>query len=90
MVRRSTPTRLQAEQYFPVRVRIAVPSTGFGHQLDVMQGWLDDHVGKERYSSSGSGNRSDAACFYFFTTDDAKAFVDRFACGLMIGCEWAR
>jgi hypothetical protein len=89
MVQRSAPQQVVAERYFPVRVRVAVPPGGFGNQFNVMCGWLDQHAGKGGYftgARAGPGLR-DAALFYFVDADMAAAFVDRFACGLIIGRE---
>ena len=89
MVQRSVPRQVSAERYFPVRVRVAVPPGGFGSQLNIMCGWLDQHAGKAGYftgAEAGNGLR-DAALFYFLDAKLAAAFVDRFACGLVVGCE---
>jgi hypothetical protein len=89
MVQRSAPQQVVAERYFPVRVRVAVPPGGFGNQFNVMCAWLDEHAGKAGYftgAQAGAGLR-DAALFYFVETKMAAAFVDRFACGLIIGRE---
>jgi hypothetical protein len=86
MVRRSTPNAVKADRYFPVRLRVAVPRGGFGRQFDVMTGWLDEHVGRGAYwigAEAGPG-RIDAALFYFLDVRSARAFVERFACGLML------
>jgi len=86
MVRRSTPERLLAERYFPVRVRVAVPVGGFGRQLDEMHGWLNLHAGRGRFSIQGAPNDLgvEAAYFYFMDVKLAQAFVERFACGLAV------
>jgi hypothetical protein len=77
-----------AERHFPVRVHVAVPAGGFGHQLTEMYRWLDEHVGKDRYWSGGAGDHSDGACFYFLSVDSAKGFVDRFGCELLVQGDW--
>jgi hypothetical protein len=72
-----------------VRVRVAVPPGSFGSQFNVMCGWLDQHAGKVGYftgAQAGAGLQ-DAALFYFIDAKVAAAFVDRFACGLVIGHE---
>jgi hypothetical protein len=89
MVQRSAPQRFLAERYFPVRVRVAVPPGGFGNQLNIMCAWLDQHAGKNGYftgAQAGAGLQ-DAALFYFADAKMAAAFVDRFACGLIMGRE---
>ena len=90
MVRRSTPARITDDRYFPVRVRIAVPQGGFGEQLNVMHGWLNMHAGRGNFAIHSAPNDlnatlgTDAALFYFMDVSVAKAFVERFACGLAV------
>jgi hypothetical protein len=86
MVRRSTPDKILAERYFPVRVRIAVPAGGFGRQLDEMHGWHNLHLGRGRFSIQAAPNDlgADAAHFDFADIGLAHAFVERFACGLAV------
>ena len=95
MVRRSTPARITDDRYFPVRVRIAVPEGGFGAQLNLMYGWLNMHAGRGNFAIHSAPNdlnavtgversRVDAALFYFMDVSVAKAFVERFACGLAV------
>jgi hypothetical protein len=86
MVRRSTPARIVAERCFPVRVRIAVPAGGFGVQLDQMYGWLNLHAGRDNFGIRGAPNDLgvEAAMFYFLDIETARAFVQRFACGLAV------
>ena len=90
MVRRSTPARITDDRFFPVRVRIAVPQGGFGEQLNVMHGWLNMHAGRGNFAIHSAPNDlnavlgRDAALFYFVDVSVARAFVERFACGLAI------
>ena len=90
MVRRSTPARITDDRYFPVRVRIAIPPGGFGTQLDLMYGWLNMHAGRANYAIHSADNTLnaitgvDAALFYFVDLGVARAFVERFACGLAV------
>jgi len=86
MVRRSVPARVTDDRYFPIRVRIAIPSGGFGEQLNVMHGWLNIHAGRSNFAMHGADNdRSvDAVFFYFMDIALARAFVERFACGLAV------
>jgi hypothetical protein len=87
MMRRSTPQQHLAERHFPVRVRVAVPPKGFGEQINTMHGWLDQHIGKGRHwvGADVEPGRADAALFYFVDARDAVAFIDRFACGVLVG-----
>src|ERR1700722_12067703 len=74
----------EAEQHFPVRVRIAVPQDGFGRQLPVMHGWLDDVCGEDGWTSAPAGMTgivNDAVAFYFDDAAFAQAFVNRFCWG---------
>ena len=90
MVRRTTPARITDDRFFPVRVRIAVPQGGFGEQLNVMYGWLNMHAGRGNFAIHSVPNDlnavlgSDAAHFYFVSIEVARAFVERFACGLAV------
>jgi hypothetical protein len=87
MVRRSAPQQHLAESYFPVRVRVAVPPKGFGQQLNTMHEWLNQHIGKDRHWVGADADRgqADAVLFYFIEVRDAVAFIDRFACGVLVG-----
>ena len=90
MVRRSTPARITDDRYFPVRVRVAVPQGGFGEQLNTMYGWLNMHAGRGSFAIHSAPNDlyaalgGDAAHFYFVDIGVAKAFIERFACGLAV------
>src|SRR5579862_7812509 len=73
------------DQYFPVRVRVAVPRGGFGYQLDIMHGWLDQHAGVGRWAAHSANLIGlDAVAFYFMDAATARGFIDRFACGMAI------
>jgi hypothetical protein len=99
MVRRSARARITDDRYFPVRVRIAVPQGGFGEQLNLMYGWLNMHAGRGNFAIHSAPNdlnavlnaitgversRVGAALFYFMDVSVARAFVERFACGLAV------
>jgi len=74
----------EAERQFPVRVRIAVPSGGFGRQLETMYAWLDEVCGPAGWISAPAGLVgviNDAVAFYFDDAAFAHAFVNRFCCG---------
>jgi hypothetical protein len=91
MVRRRSDDRgLLAERHFPVRVRVAVPPRGFDRQLDEMRAWLDGQLGPANWwnGRGAIGVQTDSVCFYFLSAEDARAFVGRFACGLVIEGEW--
>jgi hypothetical protein len=95
MARRSTQARITDDRFFPVRVRIAVPQGSFGEQLNLMYGWLNMHAGRGNFAIHSAPNdlnaitgversRVDAALFYFMDVSVARAFVERFACGLAL------
>lgn len=77
-------TQREAERQFPVRVRIAVPPSGFGRQLGDMHAWLDEVCGEAGWASAPAGLTgivNDAVAFYFDDAALAQAFVNRFCCG---------
>jgi len=81
-----TALRIQreAERQFPVRVRIAVPPSGLGRQLELMHAWLDQVCGAAGWVSAPAGLigvMNDAVAFYFDDAALAHAFVNRFCCG---------
>ena len=87
MTRASTRAQRQAEQQFPVRVRIVVPPAGLGRQLEIMHGWLDKTCGPDGWMSAPaglSGIANDAIAFYFDDPAFAHAFVVRFCCGYRV------
>jgi hypothetical protein len=45
------------------------------------------HIGKGRHwvGADVEPGRADAALFYFVDARDAVAFIDRFACGVLVG-----
>jgi len=87
VTRASTRAQRQVERQFPVRVRIAVPPTGLGRQLEIMHAWLDETCGSEGWASAPaglSGIVNDATAFYFENAAFAHAFVVRFCCGYRV------
>jgi hypothetical protein len=69
-----------AERRFAVRIRVAVPATGFGESLDQMQKWLDQNTGADGWALTPSGIRgvvNDAIAVYFADVSIASAFVSR-------------
>jgi len=85
-----SPARITDDRFFPVRVRIAVTQRGFGGQVNVMYGWLNMPAGRGNFAIHCAPNDLnaitgvDAALFYFLDVSVAKAFVERFACGLAV------
>jgi hypothetical protein len=79
--------RQHAERRFPVRVRIAVPPTGLGRQIEIMYAWLDETCGAEGWGTAPAGFAgvlNDAIAFYFDDAAFAHAFVARFCCGYRV------
>jgi hypothetical protein len=77
----------QAEQQFPVRVRIAAPPQGLGRQLETIHAWLDETCGAEGWAMAPAGIAgvvNDAIAFYFADAAFAHAFVARFCCGYRV------
>jgi hypothetical protein len=67
-----------------MRVRIAVPPEGLGHQLEIIHAWLDETCGIEGWATAPAGLAgvvNDAVAFYFSDAGFAHAFVARFCCG---------
>jgi hypothetical protein len=89
MLRRSTPQQTLADRYFPIRLRVAVPTLGFGAQLEHMHAWLDQHAGPDGYfnGSQTQTGMKDAALFYFMDPKVAAEFVETFGCELVVGHE---
>jgi hypothetical protein len=69
-----------AERRFPVRIRIGVPSSGFGHRYTEIMEWLDGNCGADGWAMTPSGMRgvlNDAVSIYFADATLASAFVAR-------------
>jgi len=67
-----------AERRFPVRIRLGVPSSGFGQRQMVMTAWLDENCGADGWAMTPSGMRgvlNDAVSIYFLDATLASAFV---------------
>src|SRR5437899_9579098 len=87
MTRASMRAQRQAEQRFPVRMRIAVPPGGLGRQLEIMHAWLDETCGIEGWAIAPAGLTgvvNDAIALYFQDAAFAHAFVARFCCGYRV------
>ena len=72
------------EQGYRFRVLVAVPPGGWGGQLALIAGWLDQHCGRAGWSAAPAGIAgvvNDAVAFYFPDPAAARAFVARFSCG---------
>jgi hypothetical protein len=77
----------RAERRFPVRIRIAVPPEGLGHQHARMTAWLDENCGAAGWAMTPSGTRgvlNDAVSIYFTDPLLASAFVARWCIGFKV------
>jgi hypothetical protein len=75
---------MDAEQRFPVRIRIGVPLEGLGTRLDQMRTRLDGNCGADGWALTPSGVRgvlNDALSIYFLDPSLASAFVARWCAG---------
>ena len=69
-----------AERRFPVRIRISVPSSGFGQHYTEITEWLDGNCGADGWAITPFGMRgvlNDAVSIYFIDDTLASAFVAR-------------
>jgi hypothetical protein len=69
-----------AERRFPVRIRIGVPTGGFGQRHAQMSAWLDGNCGADSWAMTPSGLQgvlNDAVSVYFLDPTLAGAFVAR-------------
>ena len=76
-----------AERRFPVRIRLSVPSSGFGRHQTIMTAWLDENCGADGWAMTPSGMRgvlNDAVSIYFLDATLASAFVARWCAGYKI------
>ena len=79
MAARSRLMITEAEQRFPVRIRIAADH-GLGTRLNQVHHWLDQNAGADGWAMTPSGNRSvvnDAVAIYFADATIASASAAR-------------
>lgn len=77
----------ETERRFPVRIRIGVPSRGFGYRLDQIQAWLDANCGADGWAMAPAGLHgplNDAIAIYFNDATLAAAFVARWCAGYRV------
>ena len=70
----------EAERRFPVRIRLAVPTGGFGERLNEINAWLDANCGTNGWAMTPAGFRgvvNDAVAIYFLDPASAAGFVAR-------------
>ena len=71
---------IEAEQRFPCRIKLGIPTGGFGARLAHMQAWLDENCGADGWAMTPAGLRgvvNDAVAIYFLDASSAAAFVSR-------------
>ena len=78
----------EAERRFPVRIKMAVPSGGFGTLLTGINAWLDANCGADGWAMTPAGSRgvvNDAVAIYFLdpaSVDPLGAFELRLLGGV--------
>jgi hypothetical protein len=74
----------EAERRFPCRIKLGIPTRGFGAQLTEMYAWLDENCGADGWAMTPAGLRgvvNDAVAIYFLDAMLAAAFVSRWCAG---------
>ena len=59
---------VEAERRFPCRIKLGVPTGGFGERLSEMHAWLDQNCGADGWAMTPAGLRgvvNDAVAIYF-------------------------
>jgi hypothetical protein len=77
----------EAERRFPCRIKLGIPTVGFGVQLTEMHAWLDENCGADGWAMTPAGLRgviNDAVAIYFLDAAMAAAFVSRWCAGSKI------
>jgi hypothetical protein len=71
---------VEAERRFPCRIKLGIPTGGFGARLTEMHAWLDENCGAGGWAMTPAGLRgvvNDAVAIYFVDAALAAAFVSR-------------
>jgi hypothetical protein len=74
----------QAERRSPCRIKLAIPTSGFGARLAEMHVWLEENCGADGWAMTTAGSRSvlnDAVAIYFVDGASAASFVSRWCAG---------
>jgi hypothetical protein len=74
----------EAERRFPRRIKLGIPTGGFGTRLTEMHAWLDANCGTDGWAMTPAGLRgviNDAVAIYFLYATSAAAFVSRWCAG---------
>jgi hypothetical protein len=75
---------VEAELRFPCRIKLGIPTGGFGARLTEMHAWLDQNCGADGWVMTPAGLRgvvNDAVAIYFLDATSAAAFVSRWCAG---------
>jgi hypothetical protein len=78
----------EAKRRFPVRIKLALPTGGFGKRLGEMHAWLDENCGADGWAMTPSGLRgvvNDAVAVYFLDPTVASGFVARWCAANKVG-----
>ncbi len=74
----------EAERRFPCRIKLGIPTGGFGARLTEMHAWLDENCGSDGWAMAPAGLRgvvNDAVAIYFLDATSAAAFVGLWCAG---------
>jgi hypothetical protein len=74
---------VEAERRFPCRIKLAMPTGGFGARLSELHSWLDENCA-DGWAMTPAGLRgvlNDAVAIYFQDATLAAAFVSRWCAG---------
>jgi len=74
----------EAERRFPCRIKLGVPTGGFGEHLTEMHAWLDQNCGADGWAKTPAGLRgvvNDTVAICFLNATLAAAFVSRWCAG---------
>lgn len=74
------------EKFFPVRVRVQVPSLGFGSDMETIFTWLDENAGRGCWGWNAdqvlTREMRDAVSLYLMDAGLISPFLDRFGLAL--------
>jgi hypothetical protein len=74
----------EAERRFPWRIKLGIPTGGFGTRLTDIQAWLEENCGADGWAMTSAGLRgvvNDAVAIHFRDATSAAAFVARWCAG---------
>jgi len=75
MVRRSIPAKKIDDAAFPIRVKVKVPTRGFGLRIDLYYAWLRSNLTTHQWAHHPVGG---ASGFYFRSLQTAERFLATF------------